>query len=146
MANYAEIDKDGHVKRVIVVGNNDCVNPSVKLAYPTLEVGSILGKTILINKEVIEWEDEAMGIAFCKKLLGGKWVQTSYNGNIRKQYAGIGYTYDKINDVFISPSPYPSWKLNKNFDWQAPIPFPDDGNLYVWSEEKKDWVLVKEKN
>lgn len=73
--------------------------------------------------------------------LGGAWVQTSYNGNIRKQYAGIGYTYDAVNDVFIAPQPFVSWSLDENFDWQPPIPKPDGD--YVWDEESLIWVNGK---
>ena len=65
--------------------------------------------------------------------------RTSYNGKIRKQYAGIGYTYDPIADVFIAPSPFPSWILDDNHDWVAPIPYPNDGLIYVWNEEDQDW-------
>jgi hypothetical protein len=64
-------------------------------------------------------------------------VRTSYNGNIRKQYAGVGYTYDSVNDVFIAPQPYLSWSLDKNFDWQAPKTKPV-GN-WIWDEEAGDW-------
>ena len=71
--------------------------------------------------------------------LGGTWVQTSYNNNIRKQYAGIGFTYDAINDVFITPQPYPSWLLDENFNWQAPTPRPAEGRWY-WDEETTSWV------
>ena len=70
--------------------------------------------------------------------LGGTWIQTSYNGNIRKQYAGIGYTYDVANDVFIAPQPYPSWSLNNNFDWQPPTPRPD-GHFWYWDEQTLSW-------
>jgi hypothetical protein len=72
--------------------------------------------------------------------LGGTWVQTSYNHNIRKQFAGIGYTYNPTADLFISPSPYPSWVIDDQFDWQPPIPKPD-GN-YVWDEDSQAWVEV----
>ena len=71
--------------------------------------------------------------------LGGTWVQTSYNNNIRKQYAGIGFTYDAINDVFITPQPYPSWLLDENFDWQAPTPKPNVGDWY-WDEATLTWI------
>jgi hypothetical protein len=71
--------------------------------------------------------------------LGGTWIKTSYNNKIRKQYAGIGFTYDPIVDVFISPQPFPSWSLDENYDWQAPIPYPNDGLIYVWNEEDQDW-------
>jgi hypothetical protein len=65
--------------------------------------------------------------------------RTSYNGNIRKQYAGVGFSYDEINDVFIAPQPYLSWALDDNFDWQAPKPKPKYG-LWYWSEEQGDWI------
>ena len=66
--------------------------------------------------------------------------RTSYNGNIRKQYAGIGYTYDPVNDVFICPQPYPSWTLDENFDWQPPTPMPTDGKEYAWFEPNRVWI------
>lgn len=65
--------------------------------------------------------------------------RTSYNGNIRKQYAGIGYIYDPLADVFISPQPYPSWSLDSNFDWQPPIPRPE-GFGWLWNEELSEWI------
>lgn len=65
--------------------------------------------------------------------------RTSYNGNIRKQYAGIGFTYDSIADVFIAPRPFPSWTLDENYDWQAPKPRPE-GDLWYWDEEAGEWV------
>jgi hypothetical protein len=65
--------------------------------------------------------------------------RTSYNGNIRKQYAGVGFTYDAVNDVFIAPQPYPSWSLDENFDWQAPTPMPTESDWY-WSEENGEWL------
>jgi len=68
--------------------------------------------------------------------------RTSYHNNIRKQYAGIGFTFDETNDVFISPQPYPSWTLDSNFDWQPPVPYPTDGDLYVWDETTQTWVAV----
>lgn len=66
--------------------------------------------------------------------------RTSYNGNIRKQYAGIGYFYDAANDVFIAPRPFPSWTLDENYDWQPPKPRPQ--GLYSWDETKQDWIEV----
>jgi hypothetical protein len=71
--------------------------------------------------------------------LGGTWVQTSYSNNFRKQYAGIGFTYDSVADVFIAPQPYQSWSLDENFDWQPPTPMPEDG-LWYWSEEEGEWL------
>lgn len=72
------------------------------------------------------------------------WIQTSYNNNFRKQYASIGYTYDKVNDVFIKPQPYPSWALDDSFDWQAPKSMPDDGKNYTWNEDTKSWDEFKQ--
>ena len=67
------------------------------------------------------------------------WVQTSYNNNFRKQFAGIGFTYDYDKDIFIAPQPYPSWALDGNDDWQAPSAIPDDGKMYYWDEDSKSW-------
>ena len=67
------------------------------------------------------------------------WVQTSYNNNFRKQFAGKGFTYDKTKDKFIAPKPYPSWALDSNDDWQAPTAMPDDGKKYYWDEDSKAW-------
>ena len=69
--------------------------------------------------------------------------RTSYNGNIRKQYAGIGYTYDADNDVFIAPQPFASWSLDENFDWQPPTPRPTEGRWY-WNEAEQVWVDANE--
>lgn len=71
-----------------------------------------------------------------------KCVRTSYNANIRKQYAGIGFRYDEAADVFISPKPYPSWNLDSNYDWQAPIELPADGKDYAWDEDAQAWVEI----
>lgn len=71
---------------------------------------------------------------------GQRCVRTSYNGNIRQRYAGIGYTYDEDADVFIAPQPYPSWSLDENYDWQAPVERPADGKLYSWDEANQVWV------
>lgn len=75
--------------------------------------------------------------------LGGRWIQTSYNNRIRKQYAGIGYTYDETRDAFISPKPFESWVLNEDSClWEAPISFPNDGKQYFWDEETISWKEV----
>jgi hypothetical protein len=71
--------------------------------------------------------------------LGGTWIKTSYNHNIRKQFAGIGFSYDSVADVFIAPQPYPSWSLDENFDWQPPTPQPEKGKWY-WDEESLSWL------
>jgi len=88
-------------------------------------------------------EVEALGIAFAENLLGGTWVQTSYNNNIRKQYAGTGFTYNASADVFISPQPFPSWSLDSDHDWQPPTPMPDDGEQYLWDEDTTTWVEIE---
>ena len=69
------------------------------------------------------------------------WVQTSYNGNFRKNYASIGYTYDKTKDAFIAPKPYPSWTLvEATCQWEAPVTYPDDGKMYDWNEDTTNWT------
>lgn len=89
---------------------------------------------------VVADEHEANGAEWCHNLLGGTWVQTSYNGRIRKQYAGIGFTYDADADVFVAPQPFPSWSLDDNHDWQPPTPKPE--GLFVWDEALLSWVEV----
>ena len=73
-----------------------------------------------------------------------RWVQTSYNNNFRKNYAGVGYTYDRIRDAFIPPKPYPSWLLNEDTClWDAPVAMPDDDQRYTWNEETSNWDLIE---
>lgn len=115
MAHFAEIDSNNIVLRVVVVDNKD-----------TSTAQGV--------------EKEYIGAAFLESLLGGTWVQTSYNGKIRKNYAGIGFTFDQQRDAFIPPKPYPSWVLNEDTClWQAPIPMPTDGKMYAWDEETQSW-------
>jgi hypothetical protein len=71
---------------------------------------------------------------------GQQCVRTSYNGNIRYNYAGIGYSYDPLGDAFIPPKPFESWVLNEKFLWVAPIEYPTDGNRYKWNEETGTWI------
>ena len=113
MAHFAELDSNNIVKQVIVVANEE-----------------------LLDNEV---ESEAKGIVFCQSLLGGNWIQTSYNNKIRKQYAGTGYTYNVNADVFVAPQPYPSWSLDNNFDWQPPTPRPEGLN-WIWDENNLSWT------
>tara|TARA_Y100001951_G_C11174881_1_gene202465 strand:+ start:74 stop:439 length:366 start_codon:yes stop_codon:yes gene_type:complete len=89
-------------------------------------------------------EQETLGVDFLTKLLGWAiWKQTSYNGNMRKNHAAVGYTYDEDRDAFIPPKPYPSWVLNEDScQWEAPTAYPDDGKIYVWNEENQHWVEV----
>ena len=117
MAHFCELDSNNVVLRVVVVDTKD-------------------------NSTADGVEKESIGQAFCERLFGGRWLQTSYNGKIRKRYAGIGYIYHETLDAFISPKPYPSWTLNNDTaDWEAPVPYPTDGKAYVWDEKKKNWVL-----
>lgn len=75
--------------------------------------------------------------------LGGTWVQTSYNNRIRKNYAGVGFTYDAVRDAFIAPKPFDSWLLNEDTcRWEAPVAYPTDGVMYKWNEDKKDWEAI----
>jgi hypothetical protein len=91
---------------------------------------------------VVHNNDEANGAQFCHDLFGGVWVQTSYNNRIRKQFAGIGYTYNSTADVFITPQPFKSWTLDSNHDWQPPTSKPNDGKMYSWNEPQLEWVLI----
>lgn len=116
MAHFAQLNENNVVTQVIVVANKD-----------TADANGV--------------EKEHIGAAFCEKLLGGTWKQTSYNGNMRKNYAGIGYTYDANRDAFVPPKPYNSWVLNEDTcHWQAPVAMPDDGKVYTWNEETVAWV------
>jgi hypothetical protein len=117
LAHFAQLENN-IVKQVIVVSNQDILN----------EQGQ---------------ESEDLGINFCFNLLGGTWKQTSYNGNIRKNYAGIGYTYDESRDAFIAPKPYNSWLLDEDTcQWKAPIPYPNDEQRYKWNETILNWVNI----
>lgn len=128
MANFAQLDDNNMVVNVIVIDNKD------------ITVNGI--------------ENEARGIAYCQYLIPGtKWKQTSYNTYagkhaydgtpFRKNYAGIGYTYDPERDAFIPPKPYPSWKLvESTCQWEPPIEYRSDGKTYSWDENLLDWVEV----
>ena len=117
MAHFVRLDQNSIVVQGIVVHNNELIDNGV--------------------------ESEAKGIAFCQSLFPDTtWVQTSYNGRIRKNYAGVGYSYDLIRDAFIPPKPYASFVLNEETClWEPPVPYPTDGERYLWNEEKLEWVL-----
>jgi len=120
MAHFAQLDKNNVVLQVIAVHNNELLDENGQ-------------------------ENESKGIAFCHSLFGldSVWCQTSYNGNFRKNYAGIGYTYDQNRDAFIPPQLYPSWTLNEaTCNWEAPVPMPNDGNSYTWDESTLSWVII----
>lgn len=112
---------------------------------------SIVQQVIVVDNSVVLDSDgneqESLGIAFCRSLFGatGVWLQTSYNGNLRKNYAGIGDKYDLDRDAFIGPQPYASWLLNEaTCRWEAPIPSPGDSNVYDWDESTLLWIQVVE--
>lgn len=116
MAHFAQLDSNNVVTQVIVVGNAD-----------TADANGV--------------EKEHIGAAFCEKLFGGNWKQTSYNGSIRKNYAGVGFTYNAGLDAFVPPKPYASWVLNNDTaQWNAPTPMPTDGKQYSWDEATTSWV------
>jgi hypothetical protein len=95
---------------------------------------------------VVHNNHEAEGAKFCKDLLGGEWLQCSYNNRIRKQFPGRGYTYNSTADVFIAPQPFASWTLDSNHDWQPPTAMPVvEGKIYFWNETQLEWVeMVQE--
>jgi hypothetical protein len=112
MAHYAFLDENNIVAEVIV-GVDE--NELIDGLTPEIWYGNFRGQTCL---------------------------RTSYNNNIRKQYAGIGFTYEADADVFIAPKPFASWSLDENYDWQAPIDYPADGKDYSWDEANQAWVEV----
>tara|TARA_R110000787_G_scaffold3226_2_gene12805 strand:- start:294 stop:629 length:336 start_codon:yes stop_codon:yes gene_type:complete len=98
---------------------------------------------IVLRVIVVADEHEADGENWCNNFAGGTWKQTSYNNNIRKQFAGIGFTFDAAKDKFIEPQPYPSWALDSDDDWQAPTARPDDDKMYYWDEDTLAWVEIE---
>lgn len=117
MAHFAELDENNIVKQIIVVHNQELIDENNQ-------------------------ENEEKGIAFCKSLFDGNWIQTSYNGKIRKNYAGIGYIYDEIRDAFIAPKPFPDWILDEETcTWKPPTkdwkyPRQNQDWLYPWEREQ----------
>ena len=125
MAHFAQLDDNNIVTQVIVVANTD-----------TADATGV--------------EKESIGIAFCERLIGGNWKQTSYNGNLRKNYAGIGYSFDAVRDAFIPPKPFNSWVLDEETClWNAPVAMPEDAGTgdppirYTWNEETISWLRVE---
>ena len=116
MAHFAEINENNRVLRVVVVANEE-----------------------LKDSEGIEHEN--LGQTFCQSLFGGSWLQTSYNGNIRKNFAGIGHTYDENLNAFIAPQSFPSYLFNEDSCvWEPPTPMPRDNKFYRWDEDTTSWV------
>lgn len=117
MAHFAKLSNNNIVEQVIVVNNSELLENGI--------------------------ESEQKGIDFCNSLFGGTWIQTSYNATFRKNYAGIGYTYDASRDAFIPPKPFNSWILDEDTClWESPIPYPNNGGIYRWSEEDFNWILI----
>lgn len=120
MAHFAQLDDNNIVETIVVIDNN-------------------------ILEDDTENENEQQGIDYLKGIYGNNtnWKQTSFNNNIRKEYAGIGFTYDEVNDIFIRPKPYESWTLNSDFEWVAEIEDPNTPNAeYIWDEENNNWKLI----
>jgi hypothetical protein len=119
MAHFAKLDENNIVLEVHVIHNNELLDESGV-------------------------ESESKGIEFLTAWSNGhsNWKQTSYNGNMRKNYAGIGYTYRQDIDAFVPPKPFASWLLNANAQWEAPVAMPTDGKMYSWDEEAVNWVEV----
>ena len=115
--------------------------------FAKIGVNNKVLQVVCVNNDVIldadGVENEAMGIAFCRNLFGGDWLQTSYNGRIRKNFASVGFSYDTDRDAFIPPQPYPSWTLNEDSClWGAPVARPNDGNIYTWNEAQLQWEPI----
>jgi hypothetical protein len=120
MAHFAQLDDNNVVINIIVVHNNE-----------------------LLDQDGNEVEQK--GIDFCRSLFGQdtKWVQTSYNGNFRKNYASGGGTYDPELDAFIKPKPWDSWVLDRETcAWTAPIAMPVDDKVYTWNESTLSWIEI----
>ena len=119
MAHFAELSPSNIVTSVVVVHNAELMNG--------------------------DQESEAKGIAFLRSLYGhSRWVQTSYNANFRRNYAGLGFTYDAARDAFIPPQPFPSWTLNDDTcRWEPPVPMPAEGGPYRWDEDSQTWATLE---
>ena len=116
--------------------------------FVRLENGVVVQGIVVSNQDTADEhgvEKEDIGIAFCSNLLGGTWKQTSYNARIRKNYAGIGYTYDETLDAFVPPKPFASWLLDTDkAQWKAPVDYPTEEGIYTWNESTLTWDVVNE--
>jgi hypothetical protein len=127
MAHFAELDNNNKVLRVVVIGNDITTTDGI------------------LGNNDMHVDGETWCIDFFK---GGTWKQTSYNHNFRKQYAGIGMTYDAAKNKFISPQPYASWTLDANDDWEAPVTHPTDTGteespkIISWDEAGQKWTAT----
>jgi len=121
MAHFAELNSSNEVLRVVVISNDE----------------------VVANGGDLHADAEAFVASIVPYSTGGAaWKQTSYNNNFRKQYAGVGYTYDSSKNKFIQPQPYASWALDSSDDWQPPVSYPDDGKMYNWNETETQWDEV----
>ena len=131
MAHFAKINENNEVTDVVVVRDD-----------------------LLTDQNGVE--QESLGVEFLRNLYNeptANWKQTSYNTvanthtaggtPFRKNYAKVGGTYDPNRDAFIGAQIYPSWTLDANYDWQAPVPYPTDGNMYIWDEDTLSWVEIE---
>jgi hypothetical protein len=109
--------------------------------YAFLDENNVVTE-VIVGKDETELIDGLLPEEWYGNYRGQVCKRTSYNNKIRKQYAGVGFIYDETADVFIAPQPYPSWSLDENYDWQAPIAYPADGKLYSWDESNQVWVEV----
>ena len=98
---------------------------------------------IVLRVIVVDDAHEADGENWCHDFAGGRWKQTSYNNNIRYNFAGIGHFYDADADAFYAPQPFPSWSLDEVYIWQPPTPHPDDGKDYFWDEANVKWAVME---
>ena len=116
--------------------------------FAKLDSNNIVKQIIVVTNEILQDskgnEVEQLGIDFCKSLYGEdtNWVQTSFNANTRKQYAGIGHSYDSTKDKFLLPQPFNSWVLDSDDNWQPPTLYPTDEQNYYWNEENQTWDSI----
>ncbi len=116
MAHFAKLNDQNVVTDVIVIANRD-----------TSDASGV--------------EKEYIGAAYCERLLGGRWVQTSYNSSFRKRFAGKGMVYNEDLDAFVRAKPHEGWTLNETTaEWEAPIPMPEDGKFYIWDDATLNWI------
>ena len=112
--------------------------------FAILKVGNIVEQVVVVSNDIATTEQA--GIDFLRNLYKNQHlsvIQTSYNNNIRKNFAGIGYQYDQARDAFIAPKPFNSWILNEDTClWEAPVAYPTDGQRYNWNEQNQTWDLV----
>ena len=111
--------------------------------FAKLGTGNIVEQVVVVSNDIATTEQA--GVDFLNNLYKSKdvWKQTSYNGNIRKNFAGIGFKYDQTRDAFIAPKPFNSWILNEDTCiWKAPVAYPNDGQRYNWNEQNQTWDLI----